>query len=288
MAKLTKRADGRYQMQVYLGVGEDGKKDYKTVYGKTQKEVQQKAEELRVKLGKGIDISAQRDTFSAWSARWLVLKKSEVSAAQYKLCESRSNILSGALGRLRLADITAADLQRVINDLAERNPQTGRPSAKKTLEGYKQIIQQIFRTAIQARAVDYNPSEYIKIPQSAPKSERRALRPYERVWIEETPHRAQTAAMIMLYAGLRRGEVLALTWNDIDLSRGTITINKSLSFKGDEDRRGSARRADAAEAHGISLRFGALFPASRHDGRRKADDGHSVEAAVGIVYERSE
>lgn len=245
MAKLTKRADGRYQMQVYLGVGEDGKKQYKTVYGKTQKEVQQKAEELRVKLNKGIDISAQRDMFKTWADRWLVIKKSEVSAAQYSLCESRKKVLVEFLGAVPLSDISISDLQSVINSLAERNPQTGRPSAKKTLEGYKQIIKQIFRTAIQARAVDYNPSDYIKVPQYAPKSERRALKPYERAWIEETPHRAQTAAMIMLYAGLRRGEVLALTWTDIDLGAGTITVNKSLSFKGDERQSVKAPKTDA-------------------------------------------
>lgn len=245
MAKLTKRADGRYQINVYLGTDENGKKQYKTVYGKTQKEVNQKAADLKARLGRGIDVTAERDTFEAWADRWLIIKKSEVSAAQYKLCESRKKMLSWMLGTLRLSDITTADLQSAINELAENNPQTGKPSAKKTLEGYKQIIQQIFRTAIQARAVDYNPSEFIKIPQNAPKTARRALEPYERAWIEETPHRAQTAAMIMLYAGLRRGEVLALTWKDIDLKSGTITVNKSLSFKGEERQSIKAPKTEA-------------------------------------------
>ncbi len=35
------------------------------------------------------------------------------------------------------------------------------------------------------------------------------------------------AAMIMLYAGLRNGEVLALEWTDIDFSERTITVSKS-------------------------------------------------------------
>jgi len=233
MPKLTKRADGRYQMNVYIGKVND-KPRYKTVYGTTQKEVQKKAEEIRVKLGKGIDVSSSRDSFASWCNRWLVMKKSEVTAAQYNLCEARAKILKERLGRMTMLDVTTADIQTVINELAEKNPRTGKPSAKKTLRDYLQVAQQIFRFAIQSRVLDYNPAEYAKVPQNAPQSVRRALTEKERQWIEQTPHRARTAAMIMLYAGLRRGEVAALTWSDIDFKQNTITVNKSITYKGDE------------------------------------------------------
>ena len=52
----------------------------------------------------------------------------------------------------------------------------------------------------------------------------------EQKWIVETPHRAQTAAMIMMYAGLRRGELIPLTWDDIDLSKKTISVNKTVEI----------------------------------------------------------
>lgn len=38
------------------------------------------------------------------------------------------------------------------------------------------------------------------------------------------------AALIMLFCGLRRGELLALTWNDIDLVKREITINKAVNY----------------------------------------------------------
>lgn len=37
-------------------------------------------------------------------------------------------------------------------------------------------------------------------------------------------------AMIMLYCGLRRGELLALRWSDVDLEKDTITVNKSVEI----------------------------------------------------------
>ena len=232
MSKLKKRPDGRYSMQIYIGRDKDGKRKYKTVYGATQKEAQRKAEKLRVKLGKGVDITADKDTFATWRDRWLIAKKSSTTTAQYNLYETRAKTVCEYIGHMKLTDITTADMQTVINDLSEFNPYTGKPTAKKTLGDYKQIMSQIFQTAIQSRATDYNPAEYIGIPIDAPIEKRRAITDEERLWIESTPHRAQTAAMIMLYAGLRRGEVAALTWNDIDFKAGTITVSKSVTYKG--------------------------------------------------------
>lgn len=68
------------------------------------------------------------------------------------------------------------------------------------------------------------------MPAGSGKQVRRALTDEEQTMIRSLPHRAQTAAMIMMYAGLRRGELLALTWDDIDLDASTITVNKTLEF----------------------------------------------------------
>lgn len=54
------RADGIIAVQVYFG-RVDSKRKYKTVYGK--KQAKAKADAIRAKLGKGLDISAQADTF---------------------------------------------------------------------------------------------------------------------------------------------------------------------------------------------------------------------------------
>lgn len=82
-SRVKKRPDGRYMMQIYLGMV-DGKRKYKSVYGASVKEVENKAQEVRVSLGKGLDIAAERDTFAEWSEKYLVLKAGSVSAGHYK------------------------------------------------------------------------------------------------------------------------------------------------------------------------------------------------------------
>ena len=225
----TRRKDGLIAVQVYLGMDENKKRKYKTVYGSTQKEANAKAEQIKSSLGKGIDVSSKKDTFKEWGERWLRLKKSEVSLKRYnsyKSCfEKFSSIENTPISKLR-----PIDFQSIISDLSNINPITNKPCSKYTLSSIKNTAEQICKLAIDNRVIEYNPASSVKIPNVAKESERRALTAEEQRWIVETPHRAQTAAMIMMYAGLRRGELIPLTWDDIDLKRRTISVNKTVEM----------------------------------------------------------
>lgn len=234
-SRVKKRPDGRYMMQIYLGMV-DGKRKYKSVYGASVKEVENKAQEVRVSLGKGLDIAAERDTFAEWSEKYLVLKAGSVSAGHYKGLVSKATTINYYLGRLPITRIRTADVQQMILELGKCNPWTGAASAKKTLVDYRSICSQIFQLAIQNRLMDYNPAGAVVIPSNAPKEQRRALTKEEQGWILNTPHRAQKAAMLMMLSGLRRGELIPLTWPDIDLSAGTIRVNKAVEKIGNRFR----------------------------------------------------
>ena len=81
--------------------------------------------------------------------------------------------------------------------------------------------------------MEFNPANYITLPQAQQKQIREAITNEQINCFWETPHHLQTAALIMIYAGLRRGELCALTWNDIDFKKNTITVNKAINFKND-------------------------------------------------------
>ena len=137
-------------------------------------------------------------------------------------------------GKSPIETVRPFQIEAALNKLAEKNPTTGKPSAKKTLTVYKQICGQVFKFAIKNRVVEYNPAEYAELPKNAPKEERRALTETEREWIisySGDNKRAKRAAMIAMYCGLRRGEMTALTWNDINFKDKTITVNTSFDFK---------------------------------------------------------
>lgn len=225
--KNKARADGRVQSKVYIGNGK-----YKYVYAANNKELQEKVTELKTKLGKGIDITADMDTFGYWSDRWIALKKMDVSAKRWSSYESRRHYLD-ELAYLPIVKIKSAQVQQIIVDCATTPSEaTGRPLSRQTLINLKNIAVQIFKLAIDNRVMDFNPADGVKVPKETEKEVREPISEEQQRWIRETPHRAQTAAMIMLYAGLRRGEMMALTWSDIDLNAHSINVNKTIVFDG--------------------------------------------------------
>lgn len=230
MPKLKKRTDGRYSKQIYLGLGEDGRRQYKTVYGSTPKEVENRALDVRLQLRKGLDVSAENDTFGEWANRWLSMKQHEVSEKQYLCYKTSTGYLLQQLQYIPISKVRTCDIQEVVMKLAAKNPHTHKPSSKKVLSDLRMAAGQIFKFAISNRVLDYNPATSVFLPADAPKETRRALTNEEIQWVNETPHRAKTAAMIMLYAGLRRGELIPLTWADIDLSARTIQVRKAVKM----------------------------------------------------------
>lgn len=221
MARNKKREDGRYQTRIAIG---DNK--YKFVTAKTQKELNRKVADIKLRCGRGVDIGAERDSFGMWGEAWLRAKERTVCYQTYATYSARFKRFE-PLYDIPVTELRLLDFQEIFYSLADGD----KPLSKKTLKGLKQDAIQIMQLAIDNRVLDYNCARSIVIPTTAkPSEERRALTREEQQWILDTPHRAKTAAMIMMLAGLRRGELLALTWDDIDYENKTIRVNKSVEF----------------------------------------------------------
>lgn len=229
--KLKKRADGRYQKSVYLGKDEDGKRKYKTVNGYSVKEVEEKAQLIKLQIGKGMDVLNSGIKWGKLVNLWLAYKKTMLSERQYK---NYVNYLKhfAVLSDRPINKLVKADFQQIILDEYACNSHTGKPTAKKTLREWRGVARQVFNYAIENRIIDYSPAQYIDIPKDAKTSERRALTAQEQLWVVSTKHRAQLPAMIMMFAGLRLGECLALQWRDINLDKRTISVHQKLITKG--------------------------------------------------------
>lgn len=225
MPKLKKRPDGRYQGKVKIG---DGK--YKYVYGKSQTEVKKKIDEIRLQVAAGMDLT-QNMTLSYWIDRWLARQEQRQTPEWHETCKARAEYWRAAIGDRNVSEIMPADLEDVLLELGKRNPTTGKPSSKKTLTEYKNIICRIFAEIAQNRAISYNPSLFLAVEKTAPKSHRTAISEAQIAAIEATPHKIRLACLIMIYAGLRLGEACALTWSDVNMDKKIINVNKSYCFK---------------------------------------------------------
>lgn len=219
-SKVKQRPDGRYAMQIYIG-RKDGKRHYKTVYGKTPKEVENKALEIRLAMRKGMDISAANDSFGDWLDRLLRVRKAKVSAARYKVYECAAKKLV-SLRPHSISKITSADIDVLLAEYIKFY-------SVSHVKEIRSLANQTFNLALENRVIDYNPVTPVKVPQKAEEPSVRALSEDEQSWIfETTDHRAQPAALTMMLSGLRRGELIALTWNSVDFENKTIKVTNSV------------------------------------------------------------
>lgn len=235
MARLKKRADGRYATKIYLGKDGDGKKRYKTVYASNIPDLKEKETEVRHKLGKGMDYISDRDTFARWATDWMEIKgRAKITDRQLNHYEVAQRYWVDLLGEFRVDEIRPDDIERGLLALDDQG------LSQRTIHFYRSTIKQILDRAV-GRVVPYNPALRISPDVAAvgrKKQDRRALTAAEQQWIWDTPHRAQPVAIIIMLSGLRRGELAALEWEDVDLDKGTITVNKVIEY----DRHGSPTR----------------------------------------------
>lgn len=225
MAKAKKRADGRYCAQIYLGRDEYGKRKYKTVYAKSPAELKEKETSIRLQLGQGLDVLSQRDAFSTWADDWLRLKEKEnITCRQMDNYRRAVKLWKDELHGFEIGQVRADDVERVLIALSDQG------LSQRTISLYRSALRQIMRRAV-GRVIATNPVDQVHLAAVGRKEEqRRALTAEEQGWIWDTPHRAQPVAVIMMLSGLRRGELAALTWNDVDLDARTITVNKVIEY----------------------------------------------------------
>jgi integrase len=133
------------------------------------------------------------------------------------------NHLLPTLGEMKIRDLRQIHLQMIISDLAKRN------YATHSMKQVKQTAVRIMKVAVDSDLIMRNPFTGVVVPFKEPTG-RQPLTSEQLALVRDNwrGHRFGHAGMIMLYAGLRRGECLALTWDDIDLDKRIIKVNKAL------------------------------------------------------------
>ena len=225
-AKNKKRADGLYKVSLTIGTNENGTPKRTYFYGHTVKEAEGKRAEYQESLRRGTLAANEKTTFRDVAAAWLVYKRGQLGEKGLKQFTRYQSIVDNQLKPLhsrRVKELKPADLDMILSEYAQEG------KAKKTLIYYKQTASQVMDYAIENDLAFRNVFAKVKIP-SAPETERKPLTDEQVRLVAEhwEGHRAGVGALLMLYCGLRRGELIPLTWADIDLEHKALTVNKSV------------------------------------------------------------
>ena len=233
---IRKRADGRWEGRYTAGYHpETGKRIIKNVLGKTQAECKAKLS-AAMEASRGIDVSrADEYTVATWLRSWYELyAKPNIrisTANRYQLMVEQYTI--PRIGSIKLTKLTAHDLQKLYKDLMEngridRKSGHGNPGlSSTTVRSLHLMLHSALERAVKERLILRNPTEDCIAPK-VQKIEMQILPPeHIKDYLEAADRRGLLPMFYLeLVTGLRKGEITALLWSDLDTQNKTISVSK--------------------------------------------------------------
>ena len=236
---IRKRADGRWEGRYTAGYHpETGKRIIKNVLGKTQAECKAKLS-AAMEATRGIDVSrADEYTVATWLRSWYeIYAKPNIrisTANRYQLMVEQYTI--PRIGSIKLTKLTAHDLQKLYKDLMEngridRKSGHGNPGlSSTTVRSLHLMLHSALERAVKERLILRNPTEDCIAPK-VQKIEMQILPPeHIKDYLEAADRRGLLPMFYLeLSSGLRRGELLALQWEDLNVKERILTVNKQVT-----------------------------------------------------------
>lgn len=234
---------------------------------KRQKAVEEFARQFEADVKNGIALDGRKITLKDFTDRWLVeyaAQKLQPKTVENYKAELNDKILP-VLGHLKLSELRPATLNAAFVAMTkDGSRRDGKPGgySRATIKKTQDVLSSVLRTAVEWEIIEKNPMDkvrsvgecaaekvefftpeqaatfldYIEKPYKVKtKGHKRTddtgidytVGDYERT--KEIPEQVRVLFNLAIYAGLRKGELLALEWSDIDFENDTVTVSKACS-----------------------------------------------------------
>ena len=233
---IRKRKDGRWEGGYTAGYDpKTGKRIIKNVLGKTQAEVKQKLS-TAMEACKAVDVVRSDDyTVAEWLRTWFALyAKPNIRPTTARSYQGSMELhIIPRIGCIKLNKLTGRDIQKLYKDLmengrlrkAQKSKQPGLSST--TVRGIHMMLHNALDRAVKERLILRNPTEDCIIPK-VQKQEMKILHPEDmKAYLEAAEKRGVLPMFYLeLVSGIRKGELVALRWEDLDVEHRTISVSK--------------------------------------------------------------
>ena len=171
--------------------------------------------------------------YKDWLADWLAnyVKVTSKQRTYKRYFETVNAHIVLKLGECEMNDLTSIELQKFVTELLSNgNKKTGEGLSSSAVNSIITVLQSSLTVAHGLGLIDRNPASNIKRPKLTEKQVE-CFGVSEQKQIEQAVHADKKTYMlgviICLYTGLRIGELLALTWQDVDFGNGTLSVTKT-------------------------------------------------------------
>lgn len=140
------------------------------------------------------------------------------------------NHLAPTFGTLRLTKLTPLHIQAHYSQARQNGRKDGRGGlSAQTVLHHHRVLHRALQLAVKWRILSRNPADAVEPPRPEYK-EVRVIDEMQSVWLIEAAAgtRLHVPIVLAVCTGMRRGEILALKWDDVDLDLGFLSVRRAL------------------------------------------------------------
>jgi integrase len=227
------RAAGTWYLRVELQHDGNGKRRQRreTMRG-TKADAQRRLRDLLGEIEAGGYADAQRMTVAKVAQRWLASKEHRVVAKTYAFYASNLRLyIVPALGSLRVESLRPTHIEAAIGvwTHGKRNDREKGELSSRSVAHLFNTLRTMLRWAVKMRMLAQNAADAV----DPPRFEAKEMHVVDAAGVTRLLSAAQETDLQAIVAvaigtGLRRGELLALRWSDVDLDQRRLAVRRSL------------------------------------------------------------
>lgn len=200
---------------------------------RTKRDAQQGLREALSRVDNGTYVAHQRTTLGAYLDQWLDTMRPNVRATTHGGYLRNVEKVKRGLGHVRLGDLRPVMIERLYAQLILSGGRGGKPLSPKSVVNVHLCLRKALEDAERLGMVATNPVRRVRPP--------RWQSPEMRVWSATQTqaflgasenHRLHAAFVLLATTGMRRGEVVGLRWDDVDLDGLRLQVRQSVTTTG--------------------------------------------------------
>lgn len=215
----------------------DGRRHTKTVRG-TKGEAKKELRRLMKSADDGAHIGHSRLTLAEWTEQWYALKERGGIEETGKKRRNRGQVSPRTLERYKelmrlhiLPDLGHKEIQRVkVRDIDDLYLRLETKLSSSTIHHIHVVLASCMSAAVRKEILPSNPAQHADLPKRHEPDAGRALDQDELTALLKGFHKTPMFLFVVTAAGtgMRRNEILALRWRDLDFEAGKLSISRSL------------------------------------------------------------